>query len=367
MIKIEENFGLKNLTTIKVGGPARFFVRVRKVDELKEAIEYAKKNDLEIFVMSGGSNMVVSDKGFDGLVIQINIDGFELAKEDDKDVWLKVGAGLVFDSVVKRAVMNNWWGIENLSWIPGRMGACAAQNSGAYGQQVGDVVEQLKVLEIRSGEIKIFKKDECGYGYRQSIFNTKDSGQYIVIEVVLKLAKKARPIISYPDVQKYFKERNINKPRISDIRQAIINIRTNKLPDMTMVGNAGSFFKNILISHDEFDKFLKKIEANFGLKEAGKAKELKEKYVAGAGIKILTAWLIDICGLKGAQVGYVKVYEKQPLVLITEKGKATADEVMRLFKKVRQTVYSKTGLRLEPEPKLIGFSKEELDKYFKLN
>src|SRR3989338_3310963 len=377
MLKIQENYSLNNLTTIKVGGAARFFARIKNVDELKEALEYAHHHSLNIFVISGGSNVVVSDNGFPGLAIQININGFEVVRENKKDVVLKIGAGEVWDKVVKRAVANGWWGIENLSWIPGRIGACAVQNSGAYGQEISDVIDELKVLEIASGEIKIFEKDECGYGYRTSIFNTGKRDQYIIVAVVLKLKKqgtisKGQGInnlakIDYPDVKKYFEERGLEQPSLQQIRQAIIYIRSNKLPDMSKVGNAGSFFKNIVVSGKEYDDFLEKIRENFGDEEVGKAEELKEKYRLGKEIKILTAWLIDICGLKGAQVGYVKVYEKQPLVLVTEPSKATADEVMRLFRKVRQAVYQKTCMKLLPEPRLVGFTDEELKGYFEIN
>lgn len=377
MLKIQENYSLNNLTTIKVGGAARFFARIKNVDELKEALEYAHHHSLNIFVISGGSNVVVSDNGFPGLAIQININGFEVVRENKKDVVLKIGAGEVWDKVVKRAVANGWWGIENLSWIPGRIGACAVQNSGAYGQEISDVIDELKVLEIASGEIKIFEKDECGYGYRTSIFNTGKRDQYIIVAVVLKLKKqgtisKGQGInnlakIDYPDVKKYFEERGLEQPSLQQIREAIIYIRSNKLPDMSKVGNAGSFFKNIVVSGKEYDDFLEKIRENFGDEEVGKAEELKEKYRLGKEIKILTAWLIDICGLKGAQVGYVKVYEKQPLVLVTEPSKATADEVMRLFRKVRQAVYQKTGMKLLPEPRLVGFTDEELKGYFEIN
>jgi UDP-N-acetylmuramate dehydrogenase len=366
-MKIEEKFSLKELTTIKVGGPARFFVRAQSIRELREALEYAHKNSLEIFVISGGSNVVVSDHGFDGLVIKIEIDKFEKIKENDKNVWISVGAGLEWDKLVQKIVESGWWGMENLSSIPGRVGACAAQNSGAYGQEVGGVVDKIKAVEVESGEIKEFSREECDYGYRQSIFNAKLTGRYVVVEVIFKLSKVAVPMIDYPDVKKYFDEKKISNPGVVEIREAISEIRKNKLPDMTVVGNAGSFFKNLVVSPDEYDKFVETIEKNFGVEYRDKALELKEKYSSNDGVKILTAWLIDICGLKGTKIGYVKVYEKQPLVLITEQGKATASEVMQLFKKVRNVVFEKTGIEILPEPKLVGFTKSELDEYFKLN
>ena len=367
MLKIQENYSLNNLTTIKVGGAASFFARVKNVNELKEALEYAHHHSLNIFVISGGSNVVVSEHGFHGLAIQININGFEVVRENKQQAVLKIGAGEVWDKVVKRAVANGWWGIENLSWIPGRIGACAVQNSGAYGQEISDVIDEIKALEIASGKIKIFKKDKCEYGYRQSVFNTRIAGKFIIVEVVLKLSKKENLKIDYPDVKKYFKERSLEQPSLRQIRQAIIYTRSNKLPDMSKVGNAGSFFKNVMISRSEFQGLVKNLEKNFGQSEADKAVELKEKFKIAGGVKIPTAWLIDICGLKGTQVGYVKVYEKQPLVLVTEPSKATADEVMRLFRKVRQAVYQKTGMKLLPEPRLVGFTDEELEGYFKLD
>lgn len=352
---------------MQVGGPARFFISTKSLAELEGAVKWAKQKKLEIFVLSGGSNVVISDKGFDGLVININILGFEKIKEDNKNIWFKVGAGEVWDEVVAKIVDQGWWGVENLSWIPGKMGACVVQNSGAYGQELKNVVAGVKLLELASGKIKELKAVKCEFGYRQSLFNTKAKGKYIITEVILKLAKQGQPQIDYPDVQVYFKKQAINKPSLKEIRQAIIYIRDNKLPNVAKVGSAGSFFKNLVLDKIEFNELLLNLEKNFGKEYVKKAKELKDKFKVENGIKIPTAWLIEICGLKGIQVGHVKVYEKQPLVLITELGKAKATEVMGLFKKVRQVVYTKTGMKLEPEPRLVGFKQEELKKYFDLN
>lgn len=364
-MEIKENYPLKKLTTIQVGGPARFFVAVKSVAEVKEAVDWAKEKGLDIFVLSGGSNVVVSDKGFDGLVISINILGFDKVKEDEKNVWIKVGAGEVLDRVVERMVKNSWWGVENLSWIPGKVGACVVQNSGAYGQELGEVVESVEIFDWGGG-IKEISKDECKFGYRSSVFNNEWKDKLIILSATLKLARQSEAKIDYPDVKEYFKNKGVDKPGLKDIRQAIIYIRDNKLPKLDKVGSAGSFFKNLVLSSSEFEELLVNLKKNFGQEYVAKALELKNKFKVESGIKIPTAWLIEICGLKGAEVGHVKVYEKQPLVLITELGKATADEVLGLFSKVRREVYNKTGMKLEPEPRMVGFSSEEVEGYFKL-
>lgn len=366
-LKIQENYPLKDLTTMQVGGPAKFYVAVSDVEELKEALDFARSNKLEMFVLSGGSNVVAADSGFNGLVININILGFEKIKEEGGNVWLRVGAGEVWDKVVERVVDHGWWGIENLSWIPGKMGACVVQNSGAYGQELGDVVDRVTIVEVESMEIKELEKSECGFGYRQSIFSGSDRGKYIISSVILKLSKHGQGNINYPDVHEYFKEKGIEGPGLKEIRDAVIYIRDNKLPNMERVGSAGSFFKNLVLSQEEFNTLSNNLEKNFGEERVGKVMELKDKFKIEGGIKIPTAWLIDICGLKGTQVGFVKVYEKQPLVLITELGKAKASEVMGLFSQVRRVVYEKTGMTIEPEPSLVGFSSDELNEYFKLD
>jgi len=361
---IQENIPLKNLTTMRVGGPARYFVEVKNADELKDGFDWAKDRNLPVFILGGGSNLVVSDRGFPGLVIRPNILGFEVVGEDGNRVLLKVGAGEVWDKVVEYAVSRGWWGIENLSLIHGSVGGLTVQNAGAYGAEIGEVVAQVEVYDSVARIIREFAKDDCYFTYRSSFFQR--AGHCIITSVVLSLKKTGTPNINYPDVAKYFAEKNITSPTLSDVRSAIVFIRQNKLPDPGEIGSAGSFFKNLLLSTGEYQKLKEKISVNFGSETTNKLEEMKNRFVTSNGIKIPSAWLVELCGLKGASVSGAAIYEKQALIIVNKNNQATADDVLQLFKKVRQTVYAKTGLELLPEPVMVGFSDEELAEYFQL-
>lgn len=366
-LSIQENYPLKDLITMKVGGPARYFLKVRQAREVKPGLEFARENNLAVLVLSGGSNLVVSGKGFSGLVMKINIKGFTVIEEDENHVLIKIGAGELWDEVVERAVESGWWGLENMSKIPGRVGAFVVQNAGAYGQECSEVLEGVEVFERQKREIKDLSQEECGFGYRQSIFNSSAKDKYIILNVILKLKKIGEASIKYPDIIKYFADKKIERPSLKQAREAVIYIRENKLPDPDSIPSAGSFFKNLLLSEAQYNVLLEKIELNFDAGIVAKVEKLKDKFSREGEIKVPTGFLIDICGLKGAESGGAKVYEKQALILINEKGEASVDDVMSLFKQVRQTVFAKTGMEIVPEPELVGFSKEELEKYFELN
>lgn len=354
-LDIQQNISLANYTTFRIGGNASYFVEVHCVDELKEALEFQKEQNLKLLILGGGSNMVVSDDGFDGLVIHMNIKGFELVVDGGKRVQIQVGAGEVWDDVVARCVDHGWWGIENLSLIPGSNGAAPIQNIGAYGQEVKDVVSDIEVLDIETGKVQILSEDDCSFSYRKSIFNTTYKGRYIILNTYYRLQKDGEPNMKYPDVIKYFEEKGIEKPSLSDMREAIIAIRTRKLPDPKEVGNSGSFFKNLVLSDDEYSVLESHIQKNFGGEELEKVKMLKNKFPTPEGIKIPAAFLIDICGLKGFQKGGAKLHEKAALVIVNESGHATAQDVVDVFKEVQRVVFEKTGMQLVNEPNFVGF------------
>jgi UDP-N-acetylmuramate dehydrogenase len=354
-INIQQNISLAPYTTFNIGGNASYFVEVSSVDGLKEALRFQKANNLDLLILGGGSNMLVSDNGFDGLVIHINIKGFELLVDGGKRVQIQVGAGEIWDDVVARCVDNGWWGIENLSLIPGSNGAAPIQNIGAYGQEIKDVVSDIEVYEIETGQIKILSEDECNFGYRTSIFNTTDKGRYIILNTLYRLQKEAEPNTKYPDVVRYFEEQNIEKPTLQQMREAIIAIRTRKLPDPKKIGNSGSFFKNLVLSEEEYNVLESNIDKNFGAEELSKVQVLKNKFPTPNGIKIPTAFLIDICGLKGLQKGGAKLHEKAALVIINYSGDAKAQDVVEVFEEVRRVVLEKTGMKLYNEPNFVGF------------
>ncbi|HRY63301.1 MAG TPA: UDP-N-acetylmuramate dehydrogenase [Patescibacteria group bacterium] len=361
---LEENVPLKNLTTFHLGGPARYFVVAENLEDLKSSVSWAKEKEVPVFVLGGGSNLVVSDIGFPGLVIQVKIAGLEILHEDEEQVLLKVGAGVRWDEVVDHAVACGWWGIENMSLIYGTLGGIIVQNAGAYGTEIASVVNHVEIYDREVGEAKEFFADDCHFGYRSSLFQNNE--RYLIIAAVLELKKNGTPNIKYPDVIKYFAEKNITVPSLSDIRTAIVSIRQNKLPDPEVLGSAGSFFKNLLLTPEEYQNLKEKITANFNAETVAQLEGIKNKFPVVGAIKIPTAWILDVCGLKGERVGAAVVYEKQPIILTNQDNAATADDIMNLVKKIRQTVFAKTGVKLEMEPELVGFGQKEIDGYFRL-
>lgn len=362
------NFPLKNLTTFKIGGEAKYFIEANSADQLREALEFVQKSKINVFILGGGSNILVSDAGFDGLVIQIRNQGFWVEKEDEAETIIKIAGGEVWDTVVERAVEHGWWGIENLSHIPGLSGALAVQNVGAYGCEAKDVIIKVGVFDRKTGDTKTLSNAECGFGYRKSVFNATERGRFAALEVYLRLSKRPKPILGYPDVKKFFFEKGIANPSLGEIRQAIIAIRDRKFPfpKEAAGGNAGSFFKNVFLSLTEYQNFERKAQENFDQAALERLRVQKNKFPQGDEIKIPSAFLIDICGLKGKSIGGARVSETQPNVLLNFSGTASAGEVLTLAREVRKLVRQKTGLILELEPELVGFTAAEAESYLKL-
>ena len=244
-LDIKENYPLKDLTTFKIGGSARYFVGVHSIEELFNALCFMRRHKLNLFVLGGGSNVLISDRGFDGLVLKVNTTGVNIIKEDEQAVRVSVAAGVCWDEFVANAVEAGWWGIENLSYIPGNAGAFAIQNVGAYGQEASAVVDYVEVYNIATDDIRTINKKECVFSYRTSVFNSTLQGKYIILNTVLKLKKHSEPNINYYDVRKYFEHRST--PTLQQMREAISRIRSKKLPDPAQIGNAGSFFKNLIV------------------------------------------------------------------------------------------------------------------------
>lgn len=358
---VAEREALKPYTTFKIGGPARYFVPAASIEDVRGALDLAGKHSLPLFVLGGGSNILVSDRGFEGVVVHPVCHGVEIRDEDTSLVTLEVNAAETWDDVVQYAVERGWWGIENLSHIPGQAGAALVQNIGAYGQQASDVVRSAWVVEVATGNLRVLSAAECGFGYRRSIFNTVACSKLIIVEITLRLAKQARPQLDYPDVEAYFRERGIRHPSLAEVRQAIISIRDRKFPfpREERGGNAGSFFKNLSLLESEFEVLRANIRRNFLARELARLEEIRNRFPSADRIKIPTAFLIDICGLKGYRIGGAQVNEAQPLVLLNQGG-ATAEDVMALARLVRRTVHERTGLAISIEPELVGFSSEEV-------
>jgi UDP-N-acetylmuramate dehydrogenase len=360
-MRIKENEKLAPYTTFKIGGEAKFFCATKNETELRDAIKFANDKSLPMLFLGGGSNMLISDKGFEGLAILMDIKGLEVQESDDF-VILKVAPGEIWDSVVALAVKHNWWGIENLSHIPGKTGAIAVQNVGAYGQEAGQVVEEVTAFDLKTGELRDFSNQECGFGYRSSIFNGKEKGRYAIICTYLKLSKQPQPNLWYRDLNLLFAGR---RPAISEIRQAIINIRDKKFPfpKESKNGNAGSFFKNAIIGREEYQKVKEAVEKNISRQAAETFEQKKISLKDEGHVKIPTALLLDICGLKGIKNKNAAINPNQPLVIINYTGKAKASDVLELAAQVLSKVKQKTGLTLQVEPELIGFSFNDLKSY----
>lgn len=351
-MQIQKNILLAPYTTFKIGGPAKFFCEVFDQFDALQAYEFAKVNDLKTFVLGGGSNVVISDEGFDGLVLKVKNKGIEIVSEDDREVTLKVASGETWDEVVSFAVKNNWWGAENLSHIPGGTGAIAVQNVGAYGQEAKNIIDSVVVFNKETHEIQSLKNEDCGFSYRSSIFNSTEKGKYIIFYIFFTFSKIPAPILSYRDLQAKF---SAKVPGLLEIREAVIQIRDKKFPFPTEAkkGNAGSFFKNPVLENVEYKQLAANIKANFG---SAKLLEMeKKKFAEGANIKVPAAFLVELCGLKDVEIGGAAINQNQPLVIINQSGEATAADVLDLAEEVRRTVLEKAGISLSFEPELVGF------------
>jgi len=362
---IQPEFSLASLTTFRIGGPAKYYAKISSRDELFEVLAFAKKEGLSMLVLGGGSNALVSDKGFDGLVIEIDLKGVDITDLPD-GAEVKLGAGENWDDVVATVVFNGFWGIENLSGIPGKVGAFPVQNVGAYGQEASQVVKEVEVWDLLEEKILVIPNIECGFEYRKSNFNSEWKDKFVILSVTLKLKKDPSPNLSYGDVEKYFTANNNLTPSINEIRSAIIQIRQSKFPNLNEFGCAGSFFKNIILTPEQYLVLEGLLEKNFTPEVVKRLREIKDRFKQIKSIKIPAAFLIDICGLKGKTLGGAKLWEKQPLVIVNT-GKATSADVAGLFKIVQKEVHGKTGITLLPEPEFIGFSEHELANYLNLN
>lgn len=332
-LNIQENISLNAHTTLQIGGFARYFVEVGNVEEVRAAMSFAQQNSLPLLVLGGGSNLLVSDEGFAGLVVKNIFKGLEITDEGET-VRVVGGAGEVFDEVVEAVVARGYSGLENLSAIPGTLGATPVQNVGAYGVEIGELVDQVRAINLESGEEKIFLKSECKFNYRDSFFKSSEGRKYFITEVTLRLEKNSLPKISYADLAKCFPD---TTPAVGEIRNAVIKIRSAKFPDWHVVGTAGSFFKNPIIPREHYEQL------------AVQYKDLPH-YEAGEGlVKIPLGYVLDkLCGLKGYRAGTVGLYEAQALVLVNYGG-ASALQVKEFVNEVAQKVFQKTQIKIEPE------------------
>jgi UDP-N-acetylmuramate dehydrogenase len=347
---IQENIPLAPLTTFKVGGPARYFVEATTEDDVQAAVAHANERQWPLFVLGGGSNLVISDDGWPGLVLKIAISGIAQQRELQDDVF-QVGAGHDWDAFVAHAVERNYAGIECLSGIPGTVGGTPIQNVGAYGQEVAEVINTVRVLEIASGQMHELENAQCGFSYRSSIFNTTHQGRYIVLGVGYHLLRNGTAKVEYTDLKKHFSGLS-RKPSLLQVRDAVRAIRQAKA--MLLVEgdddcrSAGSFFKNPIVSRAEADR----IEAHAS--QIG-PKETMPRYQADEGlVKLSAAWLVEHAGIhKGYGHGPVGISRKHTLAIVN-RGGATAQDIIGFKNEIQQRVLDVWGVRLHPEPVFVG-------------
>lgn len=339
---IEQNVSLHKFTTFKIGGLARYFCRIGSIDDLSEAFDFANTRDLPIFILGGGSNILISDEGFSGLVIKIELKGISFEKNSNDEINITVAAGENWDSFVQYAVENNLYGIENLSHIPGTVGGAVAQNIGAYDVEVCDAIEQVEVFDIKTLKSSIIKNKECKFKYRNSFFKTEKGRDLIITKVYFSLKQDGRLNTNYKDVQVYFNNKNKDDVSLKSMRQAIFEIRKNKFPDLKKTGTAGSFFKNPIITKEQTDSLLSIFP------------DLPHYVVESDGRKVSLAWILDnICSIKGLCLGNIGVFKNQSLVLVNHKN-GKAKEIKSLADKIINDVKDKTGIEILPEVVFVG-------------
>ncbi|HRI03640.1 MAG TPA: UDP-N-acetylmuramate dehydrogenase [Pyrinomonadaceae bacterium] len=342
-IEIKENVRLAPLTTLQVGGNARYFVTAETEDAVIEALAFAEDKGLPVFILGGGSNVLISDTGFDGLVINIALTGVSEFAEKDGTRYVTAQAGEDWDGFVAHCVENDLAGVECLSGIPGFVGGTPVQNVGAYGQEVAETIVSVRYYDRQQKELVTLTNADCYFSYRKSIFNSTHRDRYVVLSVTFALRKGGEPKVVYKDLIEHFAER---KPSLVEVREAVLNIRRSK----SMVidagdpnsRSAGSFFKNPIVSRDK----LGELQAEMGN---------IPNFPFGDAVKIPAAWLIERSGLnKGFALGNAGISSNHTLAIIN-RGGASAGDILLLKEEIQRTVADKFGITLDPEPVFVGF------------
>lgn len=335
-MNIEENISLKNYNTFGIDVTAKRFISIDSVYQLQELLKVEK----DIFLISGGSNMLLT-KDIEKLVVHIDIKGVSIDHENENEVFLTVNAGENWHEFVLWCVDNNYGGLENLSLIPGNVGTCPIQNIGAYGVEVKDTITKVETLHIETGKLVQFSNEECKFGYRNSIFKNEVKGNYIITSVSFKLTKQNHNFnTSYGAIETELTLKNIAKPNLKNISDAVIAIRKSKLPDPKEIGNSGSFFKNPVITKAHFLTLQKTYP------------EIPSYIVSENQVKVPAGWLIEKAGFKGKRFGDFGVHKKQALVLVNYNN-ATGKDIYNLAETIQKEIKSKFEIKLEIEVNVI--------------
>jgi len=339
MLTIQSNVSLKPYNTFGIDASARYLVEIDNEEDIQTLLQLPNAHSLATLILGGGSNLLLT-QDFNGLVVKMNLKGIQLVKEDQEHVWVRAGAGENWHGFVMHCVEKGWGGIENLSLIPGTVGAAPMQNIGAYGVEIKDTFDRLEAVHIPTGEKRIFTNADCRFGYRDSIFKNEAKGQYIISSVQFKLAKRPTFHVSYGDIQSTLEQMGVKELTLRAVSDAVIKIRRSKLPDPAEIGNAGSFFKNPEIPASQYEA-------------------LKNQYPTIPGyiindttVKVPAGWLIEQNGWKGKRFGNIGVHTRQALVLVNYGGGKGAD-IQHLAHKIQDSVEAQFGIRLHTEVNFI--------------
>lgn len=340
-MQVHQNISLKQFNTFGIEAKAKLFADFSSLEKLQEILFYTQQlmpNSSKL-ILGGGSNLLFT-KDVDGLVLKNEIGGIETVKEDDEFVYLRAGAGVVWHNFVQHCVEQNLGGAENLSLIPGNVGASPMQNIGAYGVEIKDVFEELEAYHINDKAVVKFSKEECAFGYRESVFKRQYKNQFIILNVTYKLRKQPLFNTSYGAINQELEKMGVKELSVKDISQAVINIRTSKLPDPKQIGNAGSFFKNPTVNKEKYDELRSSFPGIVAYANAD------------GSMKLAAGWMIEQCGWKGYRKGDAGCHAKQALVLVNY-GAATGKEIFDLSTEILQSVQAKFGVELEREVNIV--------------
>lgn len=338
-MNIQENISLKNFNTFGIDAKARYFATFSNSDSLAELLQQDTTKKHQRLILGGGSNLLLT-KNFDGIVLKNEIRGISLTGEDEMHYYVTSGGGEIWHQFVMHCIENNYAGLENLSLIPGCVGASPMQNIGAYGVEIKDVFHSLQAMNVHDGSIKSFSLEECAFGYRESVFKRKEKDQWVIVNVTFRLNKRAVLHTEYGSIGEELDKMNLDNVTIKDVSRAVINIRSSKLPDPVKIGNAGSFFKNPVVPIEIY----RNIQLHHNNAPGYPINEHEVKVPAG--------WLIEKAGWKGKNMGRYGVHDKQALVLVNYGG-ATGQEIYDLSSMIIEDIKSKFNIELEREVNMI--------------
>lgn len=341
-MQISQNVSLRSYNTFGIEARARYFAEITTTEELQELLRRPDYQSVPKMILGGGSNVLFT-QDYPGMVVKMNTLGIKVVEENDDDVWIEAGAGVNWHELVMYCIDQGYGGIENLSLIPGTVGAAPLQNIGAYGVEIKDRFASLTAVEVATGKAVVFDREQCQFGYRSSVFKTELRGKYIITSVTLRLSKKPVINTSYGAIEEtlaQLKAENTHLvPGIREVSQAVMSIRRSKLPDPTKIGNAGSFFKNPVIPRAQYEALAACYEGIPG-------------YPTGQAVKVPAGWLIEQCGWKGKRVGNIGVHNKQALVLVNHGG-GRGNDLKKLAYQIKDSVQQKFGIGIEPEVNML--------------